>query len=92
MLVLAVVAPLVSPVEQRGEVLIITVLFGLAGALMLYTAVDSNRNKLTAAPRQTRVKGRAKIQSREMARAILLKQQEKGGSNRKLAGSLGWPG
>ncbi|HEY3288791.1 MAG TPA: hypothetical protein VGK87_01555 [Anaerolineae bacterium] len=43
MLLMAVAAPLVSPVDQRGEVLIITILFGPAGALLLYTAMDSNR-------------------------------------------------
>ena len=80
MLVLAVAAPLVSPVEQRSEVLIITVLFGLAGALMLYTAVDSNRIKAAAAAAapspQTRVPVRTEIRGREGARAMLLKQRE----------------
>ncbi|GEM_PF-6629437 len=92
MLVLAVAAPLVSPVEQRSEVLIITVLFGLAGALMLYTAVDSNRIKAAAAAAapspQTRVPVRTEIRGREGARAMLLKQQEKNSRSRKLAGLI----
>ena len=90
MLVLAVAAPLVSPVEQRSEVLIITVLFGLAGALMLYTAVDSNRNKAAAAAPspQARVPVRTEIRGREGARAMLLKQQEKNSRSRKLAGLI----
>ncbi len=88
MLVLAVVAPLVSPEEQRGEVLIITVLFGLAGALMLFTAVDSSRQRVDAGQvfKAGKSLGRDPVVGKEAARALLMRQQEKGNRSRKLAG------
>jgi hypothetical protein len=39
LLAMAVIATVVAPVEQRGEVVVVTILFGLIGALMLFLAV-----------------------------------------------------
>ena len=43
LLFLAALTPVIAPVEQRGTVAIITVLFGFTGALLLYLAVSSNK-------------------------------------------------
>jgi hypothetical protein len=39
LLLMAVLAPILSPADQRGEIIIMTILFGLIGALMLYMAI-----------------------------------------------------
>jgi hypothetical protein len=41
LLVMAVLAPIVSPADQRSEIAIMTILFGLIGSLMLYKAFAS---------------------------------------------------
>lgn len=66
LLALAVLVPAIVPAEERREVLIMTILFGLTGALLLFTAMlpGSNRQATTtnlprvhqpAAPSATRV-------------------------------------
>jgi hypothetical protein len=49
LVLLAVLIPLIAPPEQRGQVLIMTVLFGLTGALLLgSSALDAGRQRGTA--------------------------------------------
>jgi len=49
LLFLAVLAPFITPVTQRGTVAIITVLFGFVGALMLYSALSTQPRTQTDA-------------------------------------------
>lgn len=44
LLIMAVAAPILSPADQRGEIIIMTILFGLIGALMLYKALAPTGN------------------------------------------------
>ena len=44
LLIMAVAAPILSPASQRGEIIIMTILFGLIGALMLYKAIAPGGN------------------------------------------------
>ncbi len=84
MLVLAIVAPLVSPPEQRGEVLVVTVLFGLAGALMLYSAIDARGAQRTITPPAATVSS-SRLRH-EMARARLAQSRARRQKVRLLSG------
>jgi protein-S-isoprenylcysteine O-methyltransferase Ste14 len=62
LLIMAVVAPIISPANQRGEIVIMTILFGLIGALMLFKAIAPGRSaSVTETPvqRQTNWSGGA---------------------------------
>ncbi|MFN4294131.1 MAG: hypothetical protein ACK4JD_08365 [Thermoflexales bacterium] len=48
LLALAVLAPAVVPADQRREVLIMTILFGLTGALLLFTAMLPGQGRQAA--------------------------------------------
>ena len=85
MLALAVVAPLISPVEQRGEVLIVTVLFGLAGTLMLYTAVDSGSRIASDSPPPRTAH---RVRTSETARVFMKTRQARYEKARALAGLI----
>jgi hypothetical protein len=49
LLTMAVAAPILSPADQRGEIIIMTILFGLIGALMLYKAIAPGGNATATA-------------------------------------------
>lgn len=87
MLLLAVVAPLISPVEQRGEVLIVTVLFGLAGTLMLYTSVDSGGARAAVGAPSPQQASRS-VRGGEAARVRLKGRQARLDRTRALAGLI----
>ncbi len=48
LLALALLVPLVVPADQRREVLVLTILFALTGALLLFTAFLPSRNSASA--------------------------------------------
>ena len=92
LLFLALVIPIITPVEQRGEVLIMTVLFGLAGAFMLYSAATtagsttdaSQHTQSTTRPvRQSAARPTSELVA---ARKALLEYQARRNRGRALAG------
>ena len=87
MLALAVIAPLISPIEQRGEVLIVTVLFGLAGTLMLYTAVDSGGARTTSDSPALHQSTHG-VRTGDAARLLMKSRQVRQSKMRALAGLI----
>lgn len=86
MLSMAVTAPLVAPIEQRGEVLIITILFGLASALLLYTAMDSNRGNAAERSRIRSSQQSMQSRNREQIKAQLQRKQASNIRRNRIAG------
>jgi hypothetical protein len=85
LLALAVLIPIIAPVEQRGQVLIMTILFGLVGALMLYMAVNAGTRSSTATS-QARAIRRSTPGS--ASRAVLRARQTRQGQLRAWLGLL----
>ena len=86
MLVLAVLAPLIAPADERGQVVIITVIFGITGALMLYAAV--NTSHAPTAPRTEPLPVRRFSSRQSAAREILLRRQIQQARFRAMAGFI----
>lgn len=95
LLFLAVLIPVITPMEQRGEVLIMTILFGLTGALMLYSAAttassatdSSQHTHSTLQPVRQAVARRQRIEL-VAARKALLAYQTRRNRGRALAGLI----
>ncbi len=74
LLALAVLVPIIVPADQRSEVLIITILFSLTGALLLFTAMLPGRGSqvmLAAGVREREV--RPTLAAKESANAARLR-------------------
>ena len=91
LLTLAVVAPIVSPADQRGEIIIMTILFGLIGALMLYIAVAPERTApgATSMPQRepSGLIAAARISGHVAAKAALRERHARRARARALAGA-----
>jgi hypothetical protein len=91
LLIMAVAAPILSPASQRGEIIIMTVLFGLIGALMLYKAIAPGGNVSARGAASQRPSNRPTVIARanipSAARLTLRARQERRARRRALAGA-----
>jgi hypothetical protein len=69
LLALAMLIPIIVPTDQRREVLVMTILFGLTGALMLFTSILPGRMaKADETPRHSKIASSATPDAKLMRR------------------------
>lgn len=92
LLIMAVIAPILSPANQRGEIIIMTILFGLIGALMLYKAIAPGGNAATTEAIVQRPPSRPAVIARagnaSAVRLTLRARQERRARTRALIGAI----
>lgn len=99
LLALAIFVPIIVPADQRREVLIMTILFGLTAALLLFTAwLPVRRRELTDEPNQSSMTREDKLTTEAKSNASTVSQKRfesmrmavKRGDKTNKAARAGW--